>query len=70
MAIDCLRDGTGQAVAGRPLGVLYAPSINGHLYAFIVDSAGLDTSSAWPKYQHDPRNTGNADTNLAAFACP
>jgi hypothetical protein len=70
LTIDCMRDANGQAIGGKPLGVLYVPSINGHLYAFIVDSAGLDTTSAWPKYQHDPRNTGNADTNLAQFACP
>lgn len=70
LAIDCLRDAAGQAIGGRPLGVLYVPSMNGHLYAFIIDSAGLDTTSAWPKYQHDPPNSGNADTDLSLFACP
>ena len=37
--------------------------------ALIVDSRGIDTTAAWPKYQHDPRNTGNADTPVSEFAC-
>jgi hypothetical protein len=67
--LDCSRDSLGTAVAGRP-GVLYVGSTNGHLFAFIVDSRGIDTSAPWPKYQHDPRNTGNAQTPLSQFSCP
>lgn len=67
--LDCSRDSTGAPVAGRP-GVLYVGSTNGKLYSFIVDSRGIDTSAPWPKYQHDPRNTGNADTALSEFVCP
>ncbi|MBX5481033.1 MAG: hypothetical protein IRZ16_04165 [Myxococcaceae bacterium] len=67
--IDCTRDSTGAALKGLP-GVLYVGSNSGNLYAFVVDSRGIDTSAPWPKYQHDPRNTGNADTDLSEFACP
>jgi hypothetical protein len=69
VALDCSRDSLGQKVAGRP-GVLYVGSNNGRFFAFIVDSRGIDTSAPWPKYQHDPRNTGNAQTPLSQFACP
>ena len=69
VALDCSRDSLGQPVAGRP-GVMYIGSKNGHLYSFITDSRGIDTSAPWPKYQHDPRNTGNAQTPLSQFACP
>jgi len=69
VSLDCSRDSIGNAVPGRP-GVLYVASTNGHLFAFIVDSRGIDTSAPWPKYQHDPRNTGNAQTPLSQFACP
>jgi hypothetical protein len=67
--IDCARDAAGSKLAGRP-GVLYVGSNSGKLYAFVVDSRGIDTTAPWPKYQHDPRNTGNADTALSEFACP
>jgi len=68
--IDCTRDeATGNKVPGAP-GVLYVGSNSGRLYAFIVDARGIDTSAPWPKYQHDPRNTGNADTPLSEFSCP
>jgi hypothetical protein len=67
--IDCGRGEGGAAVSGAP-GVLYVPSNNGKLYAFHVDSRGLDTSAAWPKFQRDPRNSGRGETSLAAFACP
>lgn len=67
--LDCARDSTGARVAGRP-GVLYVASSNGKLYAFIVDSRGIDVSAPWPKYQHDPRNTGNSTTSLSEFSCP
>jgi hypothetical protein len=66
--IDCGRNSSGTSQAGRP-GVLYAAG-GGKLYAFIVDSHGIDVTAAWPKYQHDPRNTGNASTDLELFQCP
>jgi hypothetical protein len=73
MAIDCARDPSGNPV-GRP-GTLYVPTTHpvagiDQLYAIIVDSHGLDTHAPWPKYQHDPRNTGNAGTDLSEFDCP
>ena len=36
----------------------------------VIDSRGIDTQAPWPKYQHDPRNTGNSATPLTDFACP
>ncbi len=66
--IDCSRNATGQKRTGAP-GVLYVANTAGKLYALIVDSRGIDTTAPWPKYQHDPRNTGNADTALTEFAC-
>jgi hypothetical protein len=65
-ALDCARDGAGVARAEN-LGVLYVPA-GGRLYAFVVDSRGLDTSAPWPKYQRDPRNTGNPATPITS--CP
>jgi hypothetical protein len=65
-ALDCARDGAGGARAEN-LGVLYVPA-GGKLYAFVVDSRGLDTSAPWPKYQHDSRNTGNPATPITS--CP
>ncbi|PTL83675.1 PQQ-binding-like beta-propeller repeat protein [Vitiosangium sp. GDMCC 1.1324] len=62
-SLDCTRatDGT---PASASHGVLYVPSLDGRLYAFVVDSPGLDTSAPWPKYQHDARNTGNPETPI------
>ena len=67
--LDCARDGSGAKLAARP-GVLYVGSTVGALHAFVVDSRGIDTAAPWPKHQHDPRNTGNADTPMSEFACP
>ncbi|WP_233166400.1 hypothetical protein [Archangium sp. Cb G35] len=64
--LDCPRDASGSLVAGTH-GVLYVPA-GGKLYAFVVDSRGLDTSAPWPKYQHDSRNTGNPATPITS--CP
>jgi outer membrane protein assembly factor BamB len=64
--LDCPRDASGSLVAGNH-GVLYVPA-GGKLYAFVVDSRGLDTSAPWPKYQHDSRNTGNPATPITS--CP
>ncbi len=62
--IDCNRAHVGKG------GVLYAASATGTLYSILVDAKGIDTTAPWPKYQHDPRNTGNADTSLSEFVCP
>jgi hypothetical protein len=69
VALDCSRDDAGMPMPGRP-GVLYVATDNGLLFSFVVDSRGIDTTAPWPKYQHDPRNTGNQQTPLAPFACP
>jgi hypothetical protein len=66
-SLDCSRNIDGTA-ASVPYGVLYVPSIDGRLYAFVVDSPGLDPSAPWPKYQRDPRNTGNPATPITS--CP
>ncbi|SEU31834.1 PQQ-binding-like beta-propeller repeat protein [Stigmatella erecta] len=65
--LDCLRDASGQAVVGSRLGVLYVTA-DTKVYAFIVDSPGLDPDAPWPKYQHDARNTGNPATPIPR--CP
>jgi len=67
--LDCARDPQGAPIPGLP-GVLYAASRGGTLYAVIVDSRGIDATAGWPKYQKDPRNSGNASTGLAEFSCP
>jgi hypothetical protein len=67
--LDCARNAVGVPVPGRP-GVLYVATDSGLLFSFVVDSRGIDTTAPWPKYQHDPRNTGNLQTLLAPFACP
>ncbi len=59
--LDCNRTGSGST------GVYYFATSAGWLVGYIVDSPGLDTSAAWPKYQHDARNTGNT---AASLACP
>jgi hypothetical protein len=58
--IDCARQSGG--------GVLYAASDRGELVSVLVDSAGIDSASPWPKYQHDSRNTGNPTTPI--HSCP
>ncbi|PTL82899.1 hypothetical protein DAT35_12760 [Vitiosangium sp. GDMCC 1.1324] len=63
-ALDCARDAAGAARAEN-LGALYVAE-GGKLYAFVVDSPGLDSSAPWPKYQHDSRNTGNPDTPISS----
>lgn len=68
-SIDCARNSDGSIMAAT-YGVLYVPSTNGSLYAFFVDSPGLDTTAPWPKYQHDVRNTGNPDTTITACPVP
>jgi len=65
--LDCRRDAGGAGVAGASTGTLYFAGTT-KLYAFIVDSPGLDTNAPWPKYQHDVRNTGNPATPVTN--CP
>jgi hypothetical protein len=66
--IDCSRDDVGKSRRGAP-GVLYVANGSGEVYSILVDSRGIDVSAPWPKYQHDPRNSGNAGTSLADFNC-
>ena len=67
IALDCSRDG-GAPSLSRP-GVLYVPDNAQNLFCFVTDSAGIDVNALWPKYQHDPRNTGNQQTPLSQFGC-
>jgi outer membrane protein assembly factor BamB len=67
LALDCSRDG---GVPVSQPGVLYAPDNLRNLFCFVTDSHGIDFLSPWPKYQHDPRNTGNQQTPLGQFGCP
>lgn len=67
--LDVSRDGAGAKLCSKP-GVLYVLSTAGNLYALLVDSPGLERTAPWPRYQHDPRNSGNADWSLAEFTCP
>jgi hypothetical protein len=70
-ALDAVRDANGNPQCARPVGVLYIPSAaagQATLTAVLVDSAGLDPTALWPKYQRDNRNSGYAD-GTPAFAC-
>jgi hypothetical protein len=69
-ALDCRRGPDGAPVAGARTGVLYLAAGNGKLYSVVVDSPGIDPTAPWPKYQRDPRNSGNADVALSELACP
>ncbi|QRK13285.1 PQQ-like beta-propeller repeat protein [Archangium violaceum] len=62
-ALDCARGPDG-APTEAPKGVLYVPSIDGKMYALVVDSAGLERNAPWPKFQRDARNTGNTETPI------
>jgi len=68
LSIDCTRDDAGTAIPAP--GVVYVKSGSTSLTAIVVDSHGIDITAPWPKYQHDPRNTGNVDTLMTEFACP
>ena len=61
--LDCNRERPGRG------GILYARDATS-VTAYIVDSKGIDTTAPWPRFQHDPSNSGNANTSLAPFACP
>lgn len=67
--LDVARNGNGGPRCDRP-GILYVVSNSGTVTALVVDSAGLDTSAAWPRFQHDNANSGNADTSLSPWGCP
>lgn len=71
LALDVARTGPAKDCA-KP-GTLYVAAAQGNvgrLYAFIVDSKGLDVNAPWPKYQHDNANTGNPATALSSWSCP
>lgn len=59
--LDCARDAQGAGL-GVPYGLLYVPSMDGKLYAFLVDSPRLSVAAPWPRFQHDARNSGNPAT--------
>ncbi len=68
-ALDCNRL---QSEVGRP-GVLYAVAeSSGTIWAVLVDSPKLSTTSVWPKYQRDAANSGNANSALFPLnpGCP
>jgi hypothetical protein len=70
--LDYNRDVANPCAVGEP-GVLYFAATSGtttKLYALLVDSAGLEPQAAWPRYQHNPANTGNAATGLSSWTCP
>lgn len=67
--LDIARSAAGAPLCDRP-GVLYVVSNAGLVSAFVVDSKGLDRNAAWPRFQHDNANSGNADTNLSTWGCP
>jgi hypothetical protein len=60
--LDCNRTASASGT-----GAYYFATTSGWLVAYIVDSAGLDLTAAWPKFQHDARNTGNTAVSLG---CP
>jgi hypothetical protein len=69
--IDLNRDVLDPCKAGQP-GVLYfaaSSASSTKVYALLVDSQGLPRNAAWPRYQHDPGNTGNAATDLTPWSC-
>lgn len=68
-ALDVSRTSTGAPQCGRP-GILYVLSNTGTVTAFIVDSPGLERGAAWPRFQHDNANSGNADMSNDAWSCP
>jgi hypothetical protein len=70
--LDINRSSTTPCATGAP-GVLYVASTNNgvtRLHALLVDSRGLDKAAPWPRYQHNPANSGNAATGLANWTCP
>ena len=70
-ALDVLRDRALAKQCSRGSGLLYVAVRNDSaLTAVVVDSAGLDTTSPWPRFHHDNGNTGNPETPLTPWTCP
>jgi hypothetical protein len=67
--LDVGRAADGGKACNRP-GTLYVLTAGGQLFALLVDSPGLEPTAPWPRFQHDPRNSGNATWDLAEFTCP
>ena len=70
--MDKNRDVLEPCGAGQP-GVLYVVTSTNtvvSVYAVLVDSPGLDGNAPWPRYQHDPGNSGNGGTGLGPWTCP
>lgn len=69
--LDKNRDAASPCGAGQP-GVLYAlvsADSKTSVYAILVDSQGVDAAAPWPRYQHNPANTGNRATGLDSWIC-
>lgn len=70
-ALDVVRDRSLVKQCSRGIGLLYVVARNdAALTAIVVDSAGLDGTSPWPRFHHDNGNTGNAETPLGPWSCP
>ncbi len=68
--LDVARKADGSKNCDSGFGTLYATSTETQsLYAVIVDSKGIQSPSVWPKFQHDPGNTGNAAGDLLEYSC-
>jgi hypothetical protein len=69
--LDKNRDAANPCASGQP-GVLYVVTSAGAqtlVYAILVDSQGVESRAPWPRYQHNPGNTGNRATGLAPWVC-
>jgi hypothetical protein len=67
--LDVGRAADGAKACSRP-GTFYVLTASGQLFALLVDSRGLEPTAPWPRFQRDPRNTGNATSDLGEFTCP
>lgn len=69
--LDCNRPlSGGPGLVGKP-GVLYLVSTGGDVVSILVDSAKLDPTAVWPKYQRDATNSGNPGLGLSLNpGCP
>jgi hypothetical protein len=69
--LDKNRDAADPCGSGQP-GVLYVVTSTGaqtSVYAILVDSKGVEATAPWPRFQHNPGNTGNRATGLADWTC-
>jgi hypothetical protein len=62
--VDCNRDHPATDTT-----VMYIGNMTGEVFAVLIDADSIDVDAPWPKYQHDPRNTGNSATPLDEFRC-